>query len=107
MSAQNYVAATRAGLLAGPGSGDRDLRHQHARGCHARPARSPTARQRGTLWLAQETEEKIKKTIDSRRWIMAGLRSVPNEQLLLPGRLGDPQRDWRTDPRFDPYTDSL
>ena len=24
------------------------------------------------------------------------------EQLLLPGRLGDPQRDWRTDPRVDP-----
>ena len=25
------------------------------------------------------------------------------EQLLLPGRLGDPQRDWRTDPRVDPF----
>ena len=25
-----------------------------------------------------------------------------NEQLLLPGRLGDPHRDWRTDPRVDP-----
>ncbi len=26
-----------------------------------------------------------------------------NEQLLLPGRLGDPQRDWRSDPRVDPF----
>ncbi len=25
------------------------------------------------------------------------------KQLLLPGRLGDPQRDWRTDPRLDPF----
>ena len=26
-----------------------------------------------------------------------------NKQLLLPGRLGDPQRDWRSDPRVDPF----
>ena len=26
-----------------------------------------------------------------------------NEQLLLPDRLGDPQRYWRTDPRVDTF----